>query len=534
MGGQMPDSVRKPWHDTVSPVVWKTLRETQCDVAILMEFLTQASDRRLQAHFDDTRISLTNPPAKIAAPPCKTYHEFLTRLAAIEVGLTSRDAPEPDVPATDGEPNGLANIPFLYWSRDFLAIVAAPATADSISITRLYVQSRVRKRSWSDMISRLFRGFGSAGRTAAATVHAPSSDSVAQRGQMAAWISRLVWTRELLAFWLAILVVALSTYSISGQLILKSRSAVIDQARDISRRIESAEKDLYLPTTAVQPPGQAGSNVAAFPVAKVIALCDLLYVKDPAASKEAANDGPFLRKYQSVAQINLCAERQRNLNEGIAIAAQVLSWLQWLRRLEFIGAPDVFGDDQGVTKRMGDNPFLCYLVTHRVIDGTGEPASGAGAGDSAGAGSKAKRSVCGEFQDILEYYGRVPEAVLQCLSLYILPSLYGALGAVLSTIRYVRGRVAGSMLTYIDRGRIQQDWLLGLVLGAVIGLFADYVAKANPVEGIALSALALLAGYNVSAVFTLFEDLSNRIFAQSTENRTQNTSGGAGSGGQSR
>ena len=139
MGGQMPDSVRKPWHDTVSPVVWKTLRETQCDVAILMEFLTQASDRRLQAHFDDTRISLTNPPAKIAAPPCKTYHEFLTRLAAIEVGLTSRDAPEPDVPATDGEPNGLANIPFLYWSRDFLAIVAAPATANSISITRLYV-----------------------------------------------------------------------------------------------------------------------------------------------------------------------------------------------------------------------------------------------------------------------------------------------------------------------------------------------------------------------------------------------------------
>ena len=346
---------------------------------------------------------------------------------------------------------------------------------------------------------------------------------------MAAWISRLVWTRELLAFWLAILVVALSTYSISGQLILKSRSAVIDQARDISRRIESAEKDLYLPTTAVQLPGQAGSNVAGFPVAKVVALCDLLYVKDPAASRDAAIDGPFLRKYQSVAQINLCAERQRNLNEGIAIAAQVLSWLQWVRRLEFIRAPDVFGDDQGVTKRMGDNPFLCYLVTHRVID------SGAGESDTAGVGLKSKRSACGEFQDILEYYGRVPEAVLQCLSLYILPSLYGALGAVLSTIRYVRGRVAGSMLTYIDRGRIQQDWLLGLVLGAVIGLFADYVAKANPVEGIALSALALLAGYNVSAVFNLFEDLSSRIFAQSAENRTQNTSGGsAGSAGQSR
>ena len=231
----------------------------------------------------------------------------------------------------------------------------------------------------------------------------------------------------------------------------------------------------------------------------------------PRRIENSANDGPFLRRYQSVAQINLCAERQRNLNEGIAIAAQVLSWLQWVRRLEFIGAPDVFGDDRGVTQRMGDNPFLCYLVTHRVVEGAGAPGSGAGDGDVAGAGSKTKRSVCGEFQDILEYYGRVPEAVLQCLSLYILPSLYGALGAVLSTIRYVRGRVAGSMLTYVDRGRIQQDWLLGLVLGAVIGLFADYVAKANPVEGIALSALALLAGYNVSAVFDLFEDLSGRI-----------------------
>src|ERR1700759_789672 len=91
-----------------------------------------------------------------------------------------------------------------------------------------------------------------------------------------------------------------------------------------------------------------------------------------------------------------------------------------------------------VTTEMGKSPFLCYMVTHQRLSDD--------------------NSACTHFDKILEYYGKVPESILQCLTLYILPSLYGALGAILATMRYVRGRVAASLLTYIDRGRVQQDW----------------------------------------------------------------------------
>jgi hypothetical protein len=54
--------------------------------------------------------------------------------------------------------------------------------------------------------------------------------------------------------------------------------------------------------------------------------------------------------------------------------------------------------------------------------------------------------------------------------------------------------------------------ILGFVFGGVIGLFAGYLSKAPESNGLGLSALALLAGYNVPAVSDLLEDLSKRIF----------------------
>jgi len=48
--------------------------------------------------------------------------------------------------------------------------------------------------------------------------------------------------------------------------------------------------------------------------------------------------------------------------------------------------------------------------------------------------------------------------------------------------------------------------------GAIIGLFFSYIGKTNPQEGLGLSALALLAGYNISGVFSFLDELSNRVF----------------------
>jgi hypothetical protein len=59
---------------------------------------------------------------------------------------------------------------------------------------------------------------------------------------------------------------------------------------------------------------------------------------------------------------------------------------------------------------------------------------------------------------------------------------------------------------------VQQDIILGLLFGAIIGLFANFVGKASPQDALGLSTLALLAGYNVSGVFAFLDELSKRVF----------------------
>ena len=60
----------------------------------------------------------------------------------------------------------------------------------------------------------------------------------------------------------------------------------------------------------------------------------------------------------------------------------------------------------------------------------------------------------------------------------------------------------------------------GLRCGAIIGLFAGYIGKATPDSGLGLSALALLAGYNVSGVFAFLDELSKRVFQPTPAGQT--------------
>jgi hypothetical protein len=106
----------------------------------------------------------------------------------------------------------------------------------------------------------------------------------------------------------------------------------------------------------------------------------------------------------------------------------------------------------------------------------------------------------------------VVDTLLGCIALYLLPTLYGGLGAMAATLRALRRKVDLSLVTMTDRGRVQQDVILGVLCGAIIGLFFGSIGKANPQEGLGLSALALLAGYNISGVFTFLDELSNRVF----------------------
>jgi hypothetical protein len=97
-------------------------------------------------------------------------------------------------------------------------------------------------------------------------------------------------------------------------------------------------------------------------------------------------------------------------------------------------------------------------------------------------------------------------------TMYILPCLYAFIGAAAAAIIGLRRKFNASLLSYSDRGWVKQAMLLGFVFGGVIGLFAGYLSKSPESDGLGLSALALLAGYNVPAVSELLEDLSKRIF----------------------
>jgi hypothetical protein len=104
--------------ETAHPIDFQAERiRTVKDVNILLEFLGQRVDSRLQAHFEDTRGDLTVPIGKLAAPPCRTYRHFLNRLIAIGAPLPGTPADVvPASPSVDNVPEGdetLSDMAFL-------------------------------------------------------------------------------------------------------------------------------------------------------------------------------------------------------------------------------------------------------------------------------------------------------------------------------------------------------------------------------------------------------------------------------------
>jgi hypothetical protein len=49
-----------------------------------------------------------------------------------------------------------------------------------------------------------------------------------------------------------------------------------------------------------------------------------------------------------------------------------------------------------------------------------------------------------------------------------------------ATFRMLRRKVDGSLVNVTDRGRVMQDIVLGLLCGAIMGLFVGYIGKGTP------------------------------------------------------
>ena len=125
--------------DRSAKLDWERLIE---HIFVLLNHVQRQSDNRLQAHFDDTHLPGTQP-LRLATPPCATYAEFQTRLTRIkETGISTTQSGDPKID----------DLTFLRWSKDFLSVIAAPATVESISITREYMRARAERalRTWGE------------------------------------------------------------------------------------------------------------------------------------------------------------------------------------------------------------------------------------------------------------------------------------------------------------------------------------------------------------------------------------------------
>jgi hypothetical protein len=249
---------------------------TLTDVGVLLEYLGQLSDGRLQAHFDDTRQNIAQVVPRRTAPPCRTYAHFLNRLSVIAVAvrkgagvdqLQALGVPEPQNTNALENDQGLDNISFLYWSRDFLAGVAAPATVESIEITKAYIRERIRSFA-------LLRWFHCAlqswkRRQDALPDHeSDPCDESKRRRNVAGRLARQVCWLEWVGIVMTFLTLAVSVYALSGRLILEQQQSARDAYATLTQEIQTTLKDSQLPVWSgsfsdLCPPGsQAATQVA--------------------------------------------------------------------------------------------------------------------------------------------------------------------------------------------------------------------------------------------------------------------------------
>lgn len=491
--------------------ILQRLGEIITDIKTLLDYLSRLDHGLLQAHFDDTRSAGSQTVQLRAVPPCHTYADFLTRLAWLGTSISKDQWPPDPMPqssATLRTPAGQAgataiqppvdapldDIPFLIWSRDFLASVASPATVETIEITRAYVEARARHRIWRWLKRRLkvptAAGYGG-GRHASPphTGAARKSDSeragrTLHGGRLATSVS-IVEVLALVATFVALIA---STYVLSGQSILTLNQTEAANYATVKQQIEAVAEGLPLSDRriAVDPISLCQQTMA--PASTIFAAMGTMV---PAATEKSASEvtqpndqtGRNVRlgyycQQEGAAQVMLQATRT-SLQTWVRVITsprdlQISSYSIPLTRLA-----SLFGD------------------AGELVLNDGAPSGSQGATSSAA---------------LLERSGAIAQSILSAVSLYLMPCLYGLIGAAAATLRMLRRKVDAATLGYTDRGGVKQNLILGVMCGATIGLFAGYILGANSTQGLGLSALALLAGYNVSGVFAFLDELSARLF----------------------
>jgi hypothetical protein len=466
------------------------------DIAVLLDYLNELPDLSLLSYFRPTQVRVLEGLTHNPVPPCDSYAEFMERLDGIAAAFqTGRPPPDPY------GSQGLGPVAFLHWSRAFLAALAAPATASSIRLTRQYAIYRSRWR-----LSRLWRPLvqtpGRVGRPSTDAKPLPSLPPDQEDPLYERFALKLAkWMRVFeFATWLVVIfTVLISIYAMSGRLILTNQKQVRDAWKKLDAAVEAEEiKTFPSPQLPITTDAADAANFHVIPLCELKSVVQVQVAAAPTSRVEA----PVL--YLTARQVHLCDERELVLQNLFVLTMHVHFWSSVIAGpsggLTILSS--FFGLSQAALERFASdqNGQVCNVIARSYA-----PMNPAEC-----------RSLLWNYIDRAGY---VAESILVSITQYVMPLCYGLLGAMAAALRLVRRKVDAATLASTDRAHLQQGAILGVLCGAVIGLFANQIGGAAETGGLGISALAFVAGYNVDGVFRFLDELSDRVFGSAIKAR---------------
>lgn len=452
-------------------------------IFVLLDYLERQSDNRLQKQFDDTRQKLNVNSPKVAIAPCCKYDEFFVRLAQLRKKL--------DVTFS------AADEQFLRSSRDFLAAIAHPATVETIYITREYIKNRTTRgsRPWRILLPK-WTGSKKM-RQADATIEDDGFKDSARS------LANTVRAVELAALVATVFALFFSAHAMVGRLIIDQEKDALTKFQELTKLADADRIGLFRVTGA-----------SALVQANPDQGCPTSYL-DAKQGGPNYNDGTLQNVKDADQQQTGSAQALGVADRSIAAKEAAWSLVTECRHVQWALM-------QLVTENIRLKSWDAFYINHfKFAIGWDEPTikdvrkalNNKFCEEVAIAYHEDPGVGCGKILPLLiRNSSSVANSVLGWLTLYILPCLYAFVGAAAAVIIGLRRKLNASLLSYSDRGWARQAMIFGIVFGGVIGLFAGYISKSPASDGLGLSALALLAGYNVPAVSEMLEDLSKRIF----------------------
>lgn len=529
----MPDA--EPIRD---PLSREGLQRLVADCSLLLDYLSRAPDARLDWCFDETRGRAGGaPPPRLAAPPDQTktkseFFEQLTRLAA-----RVRDA------GSDEFPLDPAEVALLLTSRDFLSAMAWPSTVETIRVTQAYCAER--RRRWEPLWPRIAARFRAGARGGGA-------DDAGDGDRAGFYGRRIARRRDKYQMGLVVLValtVWLSYETLVGQRLIAEAQRFAQTWSKHEEAVQRASRDavaLVRGLHHVEPSREPQPGFQRYCEYVLLAPWDggsggggggrRVASTEPTFTGGRAAAPAVLREFFIDFEHQRLCDKDDDLRSQAATLGQ--AFRGWTRDIMpvvgVLALPgDVYGDARAAVcaarlwltggwqgawedwERAADAARAQRAPELPPRPCVAGPAAPPTPRQTVAAARERSRETLPPT-DALHFWLVRTEVVTGGMLAHLLPCLYAMLGALASMFRRLGERVQAEALSIADHGAMRMTLILGVLAGAIIGLFVGQIPTDDSGSTLTLAGLALLAGYAVDRLFNLFDGLSVRLFGESS------------------